>query len=226
MKVGVFYFPTDYGIDIAELAKALEDRGFDSLFVPEHTHIPVSRKTPFPGGGELPKRYSHTHDPFVAHERARQIGVELLSLDELMATSDFVTLHLAKTPETIGLIGKDLLARSKPGIRIINVARGGIVDEEALAEAVRSGQVAGAALDVFASEPTTESPLFGLPEVVVTPSPEVVAELPPPSSSFEQAARKAATPLSAPSSRKRRRFMAERIAGSGSRLSMCAPPRP
>ncbi len=65
MKVGVFYFPTDYGIDIAELAKALEDRGFDSLFVPEHTHIPTSRKTPFPAGGELPKRYAHTHDPFV-----------------------------------------------------------------------------------------------------------------------------------------------------------------
>ena len=66
MKVGVFYFPADYGINIAELAKALEDRGFDSLFVPEHTHIPLSRKSPFPGGGELPKRYSHTHDPFVA----------------------------------------------------------------------------------------------------------------------------------------------------------------
>lgn len=65
MKVGAFYFPTDYGINIAELAKALEDRGFDSLFVPEHTHIPTSRKTPFPSGGELPKRYSHTHDPFV-----------------------------------------------------------------------------------------------------------------------------------------------------------------
>jgi len=66
MRVGVFYFPADYGINIAELAKALEDRGFDSLFVPEHTHIPTSRKSPFPGGGELPKRYSHTHDPFVS----------------------------------------------------------------------------------------------------------------------------------------------------------------
>ena len=65
MRVGVFYFPTDYGIDVAELARALEERGFDSLFVPEHTHIPLSRKTPFPTGGELPKRYSHTHDPFV-----------------------------------------------------------------------------------------------------------------------------------------------------------------
>jgi probable F420-dependent oxidoreductase len=66
MRIGVFYFPTDYGIAPAELAQALEDRGFESLFVCEHTHIPVSRKSPFPGGGELPKRYSHTHDPFVA----------------------------------------------------------------------------------------------------------------------------------------------------------------
>src|SRR6266702_4412744 len=65
MRIGAFYFPTDYGINLAELARALEDRGFDSLYVPEHTHIPVSRKTPFPGGGELPKRYAHTHDPFV-----------------------------------------------------------------------------------------------------------------------------------------------------------------
>ncbi|HZB90439.1 MAG TPA: LLM class F420-dependent oxidoreductase [Stellaceae bacterium] len=66
MLVGAFYFPTDYGIDVAELAAALEARGFDSLFVCEHTHIPVSRRTPFPSGGELPKRYAHTHDPFVA----------------------------------------------------------------------------------------------------------------------------------------------------------------
>src|ERR1700746_2921654 len=66
MIVGVFYFPTDYGIDIGELGRELEVRGFDSLFVCEHTHIPVSRRTPFPGGGELPKRYSHTHDPFLA----------------------------------------------------------------------------------------------------------------------------------------------------------------
>ncbi len=66
MEIGIFYFPVDYGIAIAELARALEERGFESLFLPEHTHIPVSRKSPFPGGGELPKRYSHTHDPFVA----------------------------------------------------------------------------------------------------------------------------------------------------------------
>ena len=66
MRIGVFYFPVDYGIGIVELATALEERGFGSLYVPEHTHIPTSRKTPFGGGGELPQRYSHTHDPFVA----------------------------------------------------------------------------------------------------------------------------------------------------------------
>jgi probable F420-dependent oxidoreductase len=66
MRVGVFYFPTDYGIDIRELARAAEERGFESLLLPEHTHIPKSRSTPYPGGGELPKAYSHTHDPFVA----------------------------------------------------------------------------------------------------------------------------------------------------------------
>jgi probable F420-dependent oxidoreductase len=66
MRVGVFYFPTDYGIDIRELARAVEERGFDSLLLPEHTHIPKSRRTPYPGGGELPNAYSHTHDPFVA----------------------------------------------------------------------------------------------------------------------------------------------------------------
>ena len=66
MKLGVFIFPTEYTIDISELARELEDRGFESLFVPEHTHIPTSRRSPFPGGGELPKRYAHSHDPFVA----------------------------------------------------------------------------------------------------------------------------------------------------------------
>jgi probable F420-dependent oxidoreductase len=66
MLIGAYYFPTDYGIDVGELARALEERGFEALFVCEHTHIPVSRRTPFPGGGELPRRYKHTHDPFVA----------------------------------------------------------------------------------------------------------------------------------------------------------------
>ena len=109
------------------------------------------------------------HDPFVSAERARQLNVELLDLDALMASADFVTLHLAKTPETIGLIGPELLAKAKPGLRLVNVARGGIVDEAAVAEAIAEGQIAGAALDVFDEEPTTESPLFGLDAVVVTP---------------------------------------------------------
>jgi D-3-phosphoglycerate dehydrogenase len=109
------------------------------------------------------------YDPFVSADRARQLNVELVGLDELVAVSDFVTIHVAKTPETAGLIGTELLAKAKPGIRIVNVARGGIVDEAALAEALASGQVGGASLDVFAEEPTTESPLFGFDNVVVTP---------------------------------------------------------
>ena len=109
-------------------------------------------------------------DPFVSAERARQLGIELVdSLEELVARADFLTVHVAKTHETVGLLGKELLAHAKPGLRLINSARGGIVDEEALADAVRSQLVAGAAVDVFASEPTTSSPLFELDEVVVTP---------------------------------------------------------
>ncbi len=109
------------------------------------------------------------YDPFVSEERARQMSVTLLDLDQLVSEADFITLHVAKTPETVGLVGRELLARAKPGLRIVNVARGGIVDEAALAEALQAGQVAGAALDVFSEEPTTESPLFTLPGVVVTP---------------------------------------------------------
>jgi len=78
MEIGVFYFPVDYGINIAELAGALEERGFESLFVPEHTHIPVSRKSPFPSGGEMPRRYAHTHDPFVALSFAAAATKKLL----------------------------------------------------------------------------------------------------------------------------------------------------
>ena len=109
------------------------------------------------------------YDPFVTADRARQLSVELLPLDRLMAESDFVTIHLPKTPDTAGLIGADLLAKAKPTLRVINVARGGLVDEAALADAVRDGTIAGAALDVFDSEPTTASPLFDLDSVVVTP---------------------------------------------------------
>ena len=109
------------------------------------------------------------YDPFVSADRARQLGVELLPLDQLVGESDFLTVHLPKTKETAGLIDRDLLLKAKPSLRVINVARGGIVDEADLAECIRDGVIAGAALDVFDSEPTTESPLFELPSVVVTP---------------------------------------------------------
>ncbi|HXQ76327.1 MAG TPA: phosphoglycerate dehydrogenase [Acidimicrobiales bacterium] len=109
------------------------------------------------------------YDPYVSPDRARHMGVELMALDELVAEADFITIHLPKTAETAGLFGRDLLAKAKPGLRIVNAARGGIVDEEALAEALRDGRLGGAAFDVFATEPCTDSPLFGLPHVVVTP---------------------------------------------------------
>ena len=109
------------------------------------------------------------YDPYVSPDRARQLGVELLALEDLIAQADFVTLHVAKSKETVGLIGRELLAHARPHLRIINASRGGIVDEEALAEAIREHRVAGAALDVYAVEPTTASPLFGLDGVVVTP---------------------------------------------------------
>jgi D-3-phosphoglycerate dehydrogenase len=100
------------------------------------------------------------YDPYVAPARAAQLGIELVSLDELLERSDVISIHLPKTPETLGLIGKDQLAKTKPGVFIVNAARGGLVDEDALAEAVRSGQVGGAGIDVYVKEPTTASPLF------------------------------------------------------------------
>ena len=109
------------------------------------------------------------YDPYVSRERAGQMGVELASLADVLARADVVTVHLPKTAETTGLIGSSELAAMKPGARLVNTARGGIVDEAALAKAVESGQLAGAALDVFAEEPTTASPLFELEQVVVTP---------------------------------------------------------
>jgi D-3-phosphoglycerate dehydrogenase len=109
------------------------------------------------------------YDPYVAAPVVRQLGYEPLELDDLLAEADFITIHVAKTKETVGLLDRARLARCKPGVRIVNVARGGIVDEEALAEAIRAGHVAGAALDVFVAEPTTSSPLFDLPSVIVTP---------------------------------------------------------
>lgn len=109
------------------------------------------------------------YDPYVSAARAAQLGIELLSLDDLLARADFISVHLPKTPETAGLIGKEALAKTKPGVIIVNAARGGLIDEAALAEAITSGHVRGAGLDVFATEPCTDSPLFDLAQVVVTP---------------------------------------------------------
>jgi D-3-phosphoglycerate dehydrogenase len=109
------------------------------------------------------------YDPYVSQARAAQLGVRLVGLDELLRVSDFITVHLPKTPETIGLIGEEALRLVKPTVRIVNAARGGIVDEHALAAALTDGRVAGAALDVFVTEPTTHSPLFAHESVVVTP---------------------------------------------------------
>jgi D-3-phosphoglycerate dehydrogenase len=109
------------------------------------------------------------YDPYVAPARAAQLGIELVDLEDLLRRSDLISIHLPKTPETLGLIGKEQLALTKPGVLIVNAARGGLVDEEALADAVRSGHVGGAGIDVYVTEPTTASPLFELPQVVVTP---------------------------------------------------------
>ena len=109
------------------------------------------------------------YDPYVTSARAQQLGVQLLSLDELIETADFITIHMPKTPETTGMIGKAQLAAMKSTAYVINVARGGLIDEDALYEALTNNVIAGAGLDVFVSEPPTGSPLLGLPNVITTP---------------------------------------------------------
>ncbi|KMQ88310.1 d-3-phosphoglycerate dehydrogenase [Lasius niger] len=115
------------------------------------------------------KMHVLAYDPFLSAERAKEIGVTKVALDELLAKADFITLHVPKTEKTKNILGKENLAKTKKGVRIINCARGGLVDEAALAEALTSGHVAGAAFDVFETEPAKESPLFALPNVVCTP---------------------------------------------------------
>jgi D-3-phosphoglycerate dehydrogenase len=109
------------------------------------------------------------YDPYVPTARAAQLGVRLVPLEDLLAEADFITVHLPKTAETVGLIGERELRLVKPGVLIVNAARGGIVNEHALALALKDGRVGGAGIDVFATEPCTDSPLFGFPNVVVTP---------------------------------------------------------
>jgi D-3-phosphoglycerate dehydrogenase len=109
------------------------------------------------------------YDPYISAERGRELGVEMTTLERVVEQADVLTIHLPKNKETTGIINADMLKRAKRSLRIVNVARGGIADENDLAEALRDGTIAGAALDVFAKEPTTESPLFGLGNIVVTP---------------------------------------------------------
>jgi len=108
-------------------------------------------------------------DPFLTPERAIEMGVEKADLDTLLARADFITLHTPLTEQTRNILSKENLAKTKKGVRIINCARGGLIDEAALKEALESGHVAGAALDVFAVEPAKENPLFGTPNLVCTP---------------------------------------------------------
>ncbi|MBO9407367.1 phosphoglycerate dehydrogenase [Shimia sp. R9_1] len=109
------------------------------------------------------------YDPFLSAEKAGKMGVEKVELDELLARADFITLHVPFTEQTANILSRENLEKTKKGVRIINCARGGLVDEEALAELLKSGHVAGAAFDVFSEEPAKENALFNLPNVVCTP---------------------------------------------------------
>lgn len=109
------------------------------------------------------------YDPYVSAGRAAQLGIELVSLEELLERADAVSIHLPKTAETLGLIGAEELKKAKKGQLIVNAARGGLIDEEALAESISNGHIGGAGIDVYKTEPTTSSPLFELENVVATP---------------------------------------------------------
>jgi D-3-phosphoglycerate dehydrogenase len=109
------------------------------------------------------------YDPFLSPERAVELGVDKVELNELLARADFITLHTPLTDQTRGILSREALARTKPGVRIVNCARGGLIDETALKDALDSGHVAGAALDVFAEEPARDNPLFGTRGLICTP---------------------------------------------------------
>ena len=110
------------------------------------------------------------YDPWVTDEGAASVDAEMMSLDDLVAAADFITIHVAKTPQTLGMIDAELLSRAKPNLRVVNVARGGIIVEADLADAVANGVIAGAALDVFENEPlSADSPLLAVPQIVLTP---------------------------------------------------------
>src|ERR671913_916643 len=109
------------------------------------------------------------YDPFLSPERAVELGVDKVELDELLRRADFISLHTPLTDQTRGILSREALAKTKPGVRIVNCARGGLIDEAALKEGLESGHIAGAALDVFIQEPAKENPLFGTPNLICTP---------------------------------------------------------
>jgi D-3-phosphoglycerate dehydrogenase len=109
------------------------------------------------------------YDPFLSPERAIELGVEKVELDDLLPRADFITLHTPLTDQTRGILSREALGKAKPGVRIVNCARGGLIDEAALKDALESGQVAGAALDVFSEEPAKANPLFGTRGLICTP---------------------------------------------------------
>ena len=109
------------------------------------------------------------YDPYLSQDKADKMGVEKVELEELLPRADFITLHVPLTDSTRNILSRENIAKTKKGVRIINCARGGLVDEEALADALKEGHVAGAAFDVFSEEPAKENPLFNLPNVVCTP---------------------------------------------------------
>ena len=109
------------------------------------------------------------YDPFLSPERATELGVEKVELDELLARAEFITLHTPLTDKTKNILSREALGKTKPGVRIVNCARGGLVDEEAVADGIRAGHIAGAAFDVFQQEPAKDNPLFGLENVICTP---------------------------------------------------------
>jgi D-3-phosphoglycerate dehydrogenase len=186
----VTYAPAAVDDSVADLALALL-LALARRIVPAHESVRAGRWEAFPGtelrgkllgvvglgriGREVAARARAfgmdvaAHDPFVASEQAAAAGVELLALDELLARADAVSLHAASSPGAPPLLGRDQLALMKPGALLVNTARGGLVDGDALADALRSGRLGGAGLDVFRAEPPRGSPLLGLENVVLTP---------------------------------------------------------
>jgi D-3-phosphoglycerate dehydrogenase len=191
-KVMVINAPTSNIVSAAELAIALMMASARNI-LPAHTSLRAGKwaRSKFSGTemfektlgivgfGKIGQLVAHrmkafgmnviAYDPYLSAEKVSTLGVKLVELDELLKNSDFITIHLPKTKETINLIGEEALSKVKPSVHIVNAARGGVLDEAALYKAITEGRVAGAGIDVYATEPCTDSPLFSLDQVVATP---------------------------------------------------------